>query len=76
MSKLCFNYPADEPAATPARDARPPAVRMMPAATCYSYPVTCFGYPGGMPRGDGNLAPAQPPLPDVRRMPSGSCFRY
>jgi hypothetical protein len=38
-------------------------------------PNTCFSYPPDLPDSQ-NLSAAQPPVPGLRRMPGGTCFRY
>jgi hypothetical protein len=57
-------------------------------ATCFSYSgntppgqrggtnSACFSYSPDVPPEAANLDAAQPTLPDLRRMPSGACFRY
>jgi len=42
---------------------------------CYSYPNMCFSYPGDEPW-DTPGSEAVPPLPGLRQMPFGTCFRY
>ena len=74
---ICFSYPPSAlPGAGNSRSTPPllPAMRSMPL-TCYGYPYSRFSYPGDeswdTPRHE-----AVPPLPGLRQMPYGTCFRY
>jgi hypothetical protein len=75
MPHTCFSYPADVSVGTGNRDATratPRDLRRMPLP-CFSYPQTCFGYPDDVRLGTESRDAAQP---DLRRMPSSTCFRY
>jgi len=70
MPWSCFSYPADAP--------------RRGVLNCFSYPADlrratvshCFSYSAGAPLGVENRDTAQPTLPGVRSMPSGTCFSY
>ena len=72
MPYMCFSYPDSPSAATTGGAAAQPDLRMMPLI-CFSYtadvprsmPLPCFSY-----------SAEQRAIPDLRRMPIGSCFRY
>ena len=70
----CFGYPADQSPGGRNDDIAQAArrgLRKMPYP-CYSYPNICFSYPDDAPWS----TPGQDAVPALRRMPSGSCFRY
>jgi hypothetical protein len=81
MPYPCFSYPADVPPGTGTRDAAQPAQSGL---------LSCFSYPADVPPGTGTRNAAQPAQsgllncfsypaevpPGLRRMPSGTCFRY
>lgn len=75
MPNICFSYPPGLPDSQNLSAARPALadLRRMPVP-CFSYPRMCFSYPDDVPLG--NRDAAQPPLPGLRRMPGGVCFRY
>jgi hypothetical protein len=65
----CFSYPADLP---PGAGKRDPQI----GYPCFSYSKLCFSYPADAPLGVRSPDAAQPPLPGLRRMTYGTCFRY
>ena len=77
MPNMCFSYPPDLPDSPNLSAARPAlaGLRRMPFS-CFSYPHMCFSYPSDGLLGVRNRDAAQAPLPGLRRMPSGTCFRY
>jgi len=73
MPYPCFSYPADLPPGAGKRDAGQASPRDPQIGyPCFSYSKLCFSYPPGVRNPDD----AQPPLPGLRRMPSGTGFRY
>ncbi len=77
MPYPCFSYPADLPPGAGKRDAAHASPRDPQIGyPCFSYPHMCFSYPSDAPLGVRNPDAAQLPLPGLRRMPFGSCFRY
>jgi len=77
MPNTCFSYPPGLPDSQNLSAARPALadLRRMPVP-CFSYPNICFSYPPDAPLGVRNPDAAQLPLPGLRRMPGGACFRY
>jgi hypothetical protein len=72
---MCFSYPDNVPLGN--RDAAQASPRDPQIGyPCFSYSKLCFSYPPDAPLGVRNTDAAQPPLPGLRRMPSGTCFRY
>ncbi len=70
MPYPCFSYPADLPPGAGKRD----AAHASPRDPQIGYP--CFSYPSDAPLGVRNPDAAQVPLPGLRRMVFGTCFRY
>jgi hypothetical protein len=66
----CFSYPAEVLPGARKRD----AAQASPRDPQIGYP--CFSYPSDAPLGVRNPDAAQPPLPGLRRMTFGTCFRY
>jgi hypothetical protein len=77
MPNICFSYLTDVPPDSQnlsAMRSAPAGLRRMPLP-CFSYPAMCFGYPPDA-LGVRNPDAAQPPVPGLRRMTGGTCFRY
>ena len=73
----CFSYPADLPPGAGKRDAEQASPRDPQIGyPCFSYSKLCFSYPPDAPLGVRNPDAVQPPLPGLRRMTYGTCFRY
>jgi hypothetical protein len=72
MPFVCFSYPDSPSAGTPGGAPAQPDLRMVPLM-CFSYtadvprnmPLSCFSY-----------SAERQAIPDLRRMPIGTCFRY
>lgn len=73
----CFSYPADVQPGASKRDAGQASPRDPQIGyPCFSYSKLCFSYPADASLGVRNRDAAQPPLPGLRRMTYGTCFRY
>lgn len=72
MPFMCFSYPDSPSAGTPGGAPAQPDLRMMPLI-CFSYTADV---PRSMPHSCFSYSAERRAIPDLRRMPIGTCFRY
>ena len=72
MPYMCFSYPDSPSAGTTGGAPAQPDLRMMPAI-CFSYTADV---PRSMPQSCFSYSVERRAIPDLRRMPGGTCFRY
>jgi hypothetical protein len=67
---MCFSYPPGLPDSQNLSAARPALAGLR------RMPLPCFSYPPDALLGVRNPDVPQPPVPGLRRMTGGTCFRY